>query len=359
VEDFIWINPNIINTVYIDSRPRRVIPIAEHNIYKSVYDLIIRGIPLRDGKYHKRVKEQLDGGKRIRWNSKKIEVWASRTQKNIRDIAYSFKQKGYQENNDDPICAIIDSKGKIHQCGNGIHRLSIAKVIGLQRIQVQITDRSHDWIDTCETFRRTSRKRRSLGGIYQAPPHPDLIEVPHKYGLERAYRVLNASIYGKTMVDIGASLGLLCHVFEDEGFKCTAIESGNISDLKLLRDASNKKFSIWNGDAFNYGKIDADVVLGLNVFHHMMKSGGSRKMKEFLRMINANQILMSIPRWPKEKFNLGIKMNSDKLFAEFVANYSGMNNVEEVGYDNVLRKMKDSLGRPDLLYGRRLFSLIK
>lgn len=158
---------------------------------------------------------------------------------------------------------------------SGAYKLSIARILRLEKIPVRIVTRHRKWM----TFQKEIvyyAGGRGSGKTYQPLTHPDFLNiVPSAWG-SRRFEIIKGtlSVRKGTLLDIGANWGYFCIKFEEEGFDCYAVENNPTSlyFMKRLRQIENKKFKIINRSIFQYReKTDFDVVLALSIFHHFLK----------------------------------------------------------------------------------------
>src|SRR4030042_4138608 len=103
--------------------------------------------------------------------------------------------------------------------------------------------------------------------------HIDLQDIPSHHSHERFETIRSNVEQGhRSLLDIGAHWGCLCHRFEEEGFRCTAVENEaeSLFFLRKLRRAENREFTVVDGSIFSLtekGPLRHDVVLALAIFH--------------------------------------------------------------------------------------------
>lgn len=157
---------------------------------------------------------------------------------------------------------------------DGRHRLSISKILGLTEIPVQVTVRHQEWSD----FRNDIMAYASHndGKVYAPLLHPDLSHIPSAHGHERFEMILeNLPVKSGNVLDIGSHWGYFSHRFEEAGFTPFAVEAneGFLPFIEKLKKANNRQFEIVKKSIFDFrGKSDFAVVLGLNIFHHFLKT---------------------------------------------------------------------------------------
>jgi hypothetical protein len=126
---------------------------------------------------------------------------------------------------EDEIIVSIGPEGEFIFCNwGGQHRLSIAKILNLNKIPVQILFRHKKWME----FRKeilTYIRREMNGKALHPLLHPDLSDIPSLWS-EKRFKIIEESLTIKNgiLLDIGAHWGYFCQKFTEIGFQCTAIE---------------------------------------------------------------------------------------------------------------------------------------
>ena len=201
---------------------------------------------------------------------------------------------------------IIGPKGDLIHC-NGQHRLSIAKLLNLDKVPVQILYRHKNWLK----FRKeilTYLRREMKGKALQPLLHPGLSDIPSLWS-DKRFKIIKHNLTTKkgTLLDIGAHWGYFCHKFEEMGFQCTAIESStkNVYFMKKLKWAERLSFNIISKSIFDYkdcedfeDDLNFDVVLALNLFNQFVdieEKDLYSKFAEILGKIKAKEIYFQIP----------------------------------------------------------------
>jgi hypothetical protein len=200
----------------------------------------------------------------------------------------------------------IGSEGElIHR--NDQHRLSIAKLLNLDKVPVQILYRHKNWLK----FRKeilTYVRREMKGKALQPLLHPDLSHIPSLWSNKR-FEMIKQNLTTKkgTLLDIGAHWGYFCHKFEEMGFQCTAMEGSmrNVYFMKKLKRAERLNFNIISKSIFDYkdcenfeDDLNFDIVLALNLFNQFVdieKNDLCFKFAEIFGKIKAKEMYLQIP----------------------------------------------------------------
>lgn len=223
---------------------------------------------------------------------------------------------------------------------DGRHRLAIAKILGLSRIPVLVTWRHKKWFTFKEEIVHYAKSHG--GRTYQPITHPDLSDISSIQGDTR-FRLINSNLpfRGGSLLDIGAHWGYMCHKFEDEGFRCYAVETDpeNFYFLNKLRIAEKRKFTAVRADiSVFWEKNEFDAVLALHVFHHYLKSEELyNNLIRFLRCLRM-KVMFFEPHLPSDSHMHGAYRNySNEDFVKLIAKNTGLRRWECIGYGEEAR----------------------
>ncbi len=256
----------------------------------------------------------------------------------------SIKSKGYRGqsdlggSDDDEILAALGRDGR-YILLSGAKRLAIARLLGLASVPVNVTTRHNRW--------EASRQRvlayagRHEGRVYQRVLHPDLVDLQAHHDedrlpiLKRAFEGYNLA--GKKLVDIGAHWGQMSAAMEKLGFTVTAVEANPQSAkfTRMLRDAMENKFDVWEGSVFEFPGIgEQNVVLALNIFHHFLKAQETYDgLVSMLKRLNADMIVFAAHVYERKgpDFQNAYRNYPPEEFAKFVSELSRLPKIELVG----------------------------
>ena len=220
---------------------------------------------------------------------------------------------------------------------DGAHRLAIAKLLGLNRMPVQVSIRHPAW----DTFRRhlILQARHNKGKLYQRVPHPDLDVIGYSHDCTERMELIRPHLDRTTgrLLDIGANYGMFCHYMEDLGFDCVAVEMdpAHVELLKKIRGVFNRKFAVEEGSIFDvdlakYGQFE--VFLALNIFHHFIKAKGTHdRLADFLARTPMNCIIFE-PHKAEELENARYYRNyGERDFVAFVQEHSRLGRQRRIG----------------------------
>ena len=221
----------------------------------------------------------------------------------------------------------------------GLHRLAIAQLLALPQIPVLVTRRHEQWARLRHALIKIVLQR---GFFHQPFNHPDLDSLPALYGNELGAR----SMYGNerwqfivnslplssgTVLDIGAYFGYFDHRLEALGFVCTAVEPDeeNLEVLKRYRAMMGRTFAVREQSIFDIEEADFDIVLALNIFHHLVRTKREyEQLVAFLRRLRCRAMYFE----PDD--NAGVEAYrrfSDEEFVAFVLQHSVLNEARLLG----------------------------
>jgi len=219
---------------------------------------------------------------------------------------------------------------------DGRHRLAIAKILRLPKIPVVVAWRHREWA----LFREEILdfvKQNSAGKTLHPLIHPDLSDIPSLNG-DAEFRIIksNLSVDCGTLLNIGANWGYLCHKFEEEGFRCYAVEPSlhNYYFLKKLKIAENRKFTTAHADITRiFEKSHYDVVIALDVLYHYVKtSEGYNKLVDFLQRLKTKEMFF-LPHLPSDiQMREAYRNYNKQSFVKFIAENTGLTDYVCIGY---------------------------
>ena len=219
----------------------------------------------------------------------------------------------------------IDRNGRFILFDN-LFMFALFKLLNVDTIPIEVIIRHPLWLKFGSEF----LKFQSIHGeLYQPLIHPDL-RFKSSYTDER-FLIIKESLTTRegTLLDIGANLAYFCHKFEEMGFNCYAVEirPSNVHYMKKLRTIEGKKFKIINKSIFDLEeKLDYDVVLALNIFHHFLREKELyHKLIELLGRLDVGTMYFQ-PHDPSEEIMRNAYINYDnEQFVRFIVKNSCLN----------------------------------
>ncbi|MCR4307975.1 MAG: class I SAM-dependent methyltransferase [Candidatus Berkelbacteria bacterium] len=231
------------------------------------------------------------------------------------------------------IAVHIDRDGRYIFC-NGAHRLSIALVLGIERIPVKVCIRHAKWQTFCLNV--SAHAKDNNGKVYQPITHPDLSHIPSAHD-EKRFAIIQSHLPQSKgrILDIGANWGYFCHRFEEVGFDCWAVEFDpeNQYFLNKLKIAQDRKFRVIAQSILDFHEDSHfEVVFALNIFHHFLKSKEDYfALINFLQRINMSLMIFE-PHHTSEPQMKGAYRNFEPDdFVQFVIKHSGFSHYELIG----------------------------
>ena len=260
-----------------------VIAFEELDVYRALRDRFVKGVSWEQTSFFHNILNKIESGT-VKWDCRNKQDLVARTCE-LDALYREIKNHGYKLQSETPnetafpyhtydeVSVCIGRNGQF-LFDDGRHRLSIAKILKLQTIPVQVTTRHKEWDDFRQQILAYAEEHGGM--VYSPLLHPDLSHIPSVHGHKR-FDIIKSHLpltHGD-LLDIGAHWGYFCHRFEAEGFNCYAVESAelHLKFLEKLKQAEGKRFHIIRESIFDYReKTNFDVVLALNILHHFLKT---------------------------------------------------------------------------------------
>ena len=328
------------------------IPFEEFDVYRGLVGRFLQGKTWEETDYYHRVLGQVLGGFHKRGMTTKEDVDAR-----MRDIDLIFekiKGEGYKPLSDldpgdrrvypgdeDEVTIRIGRHGAL-LFEDGRHRLSIAKILGVDKIPVKVTVRHQRWFDFVREV--WAYAEENDGKIYNIISHPDLDSVPARHGWDRFHMIKNSlPQQSGTMLDIGAHWGFYCHQFEALGFDCIGVEAErrHAYFAETLRRAENRSFELIQGSIFEYrDRSEFDLVLALYIFHHFIKT---RELHEafigLLRRLRMKAMVFGCHNKDQKAMQIAYRNYSPEAFVELILDHSNLTKARHIGTEAGRREL--------------------
>ncbi len=318
-------------------------PINEHgDVYTILEKRVKQGMAFCDIDEFQDHLRRIDTGKIVDSCASHEEYYA-RWQA-IEQLYCAIEAEGYRRQQDletknplDEIRVQIGRRGEL-LFEEGVHRLAIAQLLQLERVPVIVTRRHKDWADLRRDVIRIAVQR---GFVHQPFNHPDLDTIPRIYGNElhdqAAYgndrwTLIKESLPVSTgsVLDIGAYFGYFAHRFETLGFECYALEPDpqNLAVLRRWRDIRGMGFTVWPESLCSIRQFDFDVVLALNIFHHLVITKQQHdQLVDFLRQVRCQAMYFE----PGESSSEAYRPFTEREFVTFVLDNSRLTRARQLG----------------------------
>lgn len=306
----------------------------ELDIYTSFKDRFIGKKQWNETSYYSTTRNRIINGESP-WKMKSLSDFEERLKnldllfKNIKSNGYASQQQlikssGLKKSKDE-ITVRIGRFGELI-FENGRHRLSIAKILSISKVPVIITWRHKKW-NKFQLLLNKFKNKSETDCLFPEIQNPD-IEIPTNR-IDYKYQIIktNLQFEGGTLLDIGANLGYYCHKFENDGFKCFAIEwdEDKFTLLNEYKIISKKNFTAIKSEKFELiEKTRFDVVLAFNVFHYGLNDSESfNKMELYLKHLKVKTIFfdLSFPKHSKKEVNNNLSIDE---FIKFLCNNTGL-----------------------------------
>jgi len=316
-------------------------------VYKAFKERIEEGAEWQDTEYYERVIKELESGGLHNWDIKNREDIDKRCKyldslyESIRDNGFRINRSICNKNSTfDEIDVNIGRNGE-YLFQNGVHRLSIAKILGIKYIPVMVFVRHKEWQDFRE-YVISYAKQQKRDRLYQPILHPDLAEIPYYdlegHNCEDIMTAIKLHLGPKKglMLDIGANIGFFCHKFEELGYQCYAVERDPVTFriLEKTKIAENKKFAVINKSIFDVEfitKMKFEVVLALNVFHHFLKTETEFiKLADLLRNLKTEQMFFEAHQYDDVQMKDAFVNYTQPEFVDFILQHASLNKSEVV-----------------------------
>ncbi len=221
---------------------------------------------------------------------------------------------------------------------DGRHRLAMARILGIERIPVNVVVRHQEWARFRHVISDYIGPRK--GRVYQTIDHPDLSDFPAHHGLERLGMLREAfagyDCRDKRLLDIGAHWGAMSQEAAKLGFRCTAVEANKrcARIAERLSTATGAGFDVWHGSIFDFPDVERQqAVLALNIFHHFTKTEAlHEQLVELLGRMRA-EIMVFEPHAsdPPGQMRGAFRNYPEQEFVELVATHGGFSNSTYLG----------------------------
>jgi len=265
------------------------------DVYEAFKKRINEKVDWKDTEYYKRILGEVKSGNFIYGIRNEHDL--DERCKYLDSLYETIKKEGYHLNRYNYIQNVTFNEIDVNigRTGeyifrDGIHRLSIAKILALKYVPVTVCVRHKNWQEFRDFLFFNSEKLYNKR-LFKPLVHPDLVDIPIKnrrYNPENLWKAIKFSLEkdAGAMLEIGAKIGFWCHKFEDLGYDCYAVEQDPelFYIMQKIKVAEKKKFKIINRSILDVGfiqNIEFDVVLALDVFYHFLKT-----KKMYFQLIN-------------------------------------------------------------------------
>lgn len=323
----------------------------ETDVYVALKEVLIEGKGWKKTIYFQRLLDAVKKGEPPYFCVDENDI--NQRCRNLEALFYAIKDHGYKTQReliksrkfadhlaiDDEVTVSVGRYGDF-LFSDGVHRLAIAKILGIPQIPVKIAVRHTEWMKFASELLQYAKAQG--GRLYQPAAHPDLADIPAFHNCEDRFLMIkeNISVRKGQLLDIGANLGYFCHAFENEGFECYAVEEApeELYFLRKLRRAGNRKFAVVAENVYDWSQfrlIHFDVVLALNVFHHALRTEQSYyKLVDLLHNSHMGELFIELPTQEEMEgahFRDFYKKYTPREFLNFMIEASRLKKAELIG----------------------------
>ena len=248
-------------------------------------------------------------------------------------LAASISEHGYRSQAElatdqpwDEVMVAIDRRGRVVFV-NGIHRLAVARALGVEFIPATVLTRHRDWVMFRSQLLRFVSDSRA-GRAYQPITHPDLRSIESAHDEQRLELIVPALPQSPaTVLDIGSNLGYFCVELAALGYACSGVENQetNAYFAAGLADAAGAEVIFHRGSIFAAELGQYDVVLALNIFHHFLKQRDTmEELSELLGRLETRQYVFQAHDHGEAPMQSAFWNPQPDEFAEWIAERADM-----------------------------------
>jgi len=308
--------------------------------FLALKDHFENGTPLMETSFYRKILARTEKGE-ILWGCHNIDELFQRCN-DIDKLYHSIKNRGYMSQKElgnsaylDEVTINIGRDGEI-LFEDGHHRLAIAKLLKLDGIPVIITKRHSEWVKFKKEILASAMLKDYK--IYQPLNHPDLSDIPSMHS-DKRWNIIkdHLPIISGSVLDLGAQWGYFSAKFEELGFDCYAVENNpkELYFLNKLKKFTNKNFKVIPKSILDLESLDSyDVILGLNIFHHFLKSKKDfEKFKMLLNKIDSKYMFFEPHSYNEIQMQNAFINFHDKEFLKFISDNSCFKKYDLIGSD--------------------------
>ena len=179
---------------------------------------------------------------------------------------------------------------------------------------------------------------RRKGKIYAPIDHPALADIPSEHGADR-FELIASHLHSfpslRTALDIGTHWGFFAHRLEQRGLEVTAVENMQeyLKFLYRLRSLYGDRFTVYEKNLFSMqGVLQYDLVLGLNIFHHFIKTKETYcQFLDFLARLRCKVMFFQAHSPGEGQMQQAHRNFAPEAFCEFLIEHSCLNHVQRIG----------------------------
>jgi len=339
-KDIYYINPQQIQQETSWEWDRNWELFEKNTIYIGLKERFIQKKKWEDTQYYLKFSEKIKGWK-LMWNCASPEKLLERC--SLLDNLFNDIKNNWYKLNEDSLTGWYDEVsiniGRQWELlfNDGAHRLTIAKILWLQKIPVRIIVRHEHWFQFFKHLQSVLPNQRS----YQSLWHPDLdtnfiIDHPCHDRFDIFSEHLPSATKGSKSLDIWWNIWFFTRELEKKWFQGYIIEheSFYLEILKAFKKSLWYSYEIIAEDMFNWSGITKhkfDIVLALSIFHHFIKTEDfHKKLVKLLNNLDTKMIIFEAHDQNEQQMHWAFKNYSPKEFVEFIMKETGLKNYEKL-----------------------------
>jgi hypothetical protein len=262
------------------------------DVFEAIKERANKQVEWQDTKYYKRILREVKRGNFLYGIKNKTDLdtrcrYLDSLYVNIKRNGYHLSRNIYHKNITFGEVEVNIGRDGDYIFRDGIHRLSIAKILGIKSIPINVFVRHKKWQDF-RNFLFTQAKHCGRQ-LPQSPIHPDLLDIPYDKEPEEIWKKIKLHLSDPgPMLDITAKMGFWCQKFEDLGYMCYGIEKDRdlYQIMERIKKAEGREFQTFNKPLFELEflkKINFKVVFALNIFQNLSRKKGYFELITFLK----------------------------------------------------------------------------
>ena len=163
--------------------------------------------------------------------------------------------------------------------------------------------------------------------------HPLFEMAKHHRGDDRQ-KIFNSYFpvnLNKSVLDIGANMGLISHYFLAKEASVTSVESNFLfAHIMKTRLSAFSKHKVLSDSIFNLKNYNYDIIIALSIFHHFLRTETLYlKFQKLLRDLKCETMLFE-PHSTKNGFEGAYIDFSEEEFCSFIVENSCLNHFEKI-----------------------------
>ena len=289
----------------------------------------------RETSYYNRVAKLIDDGQRS-WGCNTRDQLDERCL-GLEKLYRDMRDNGWVDGEElDRVGINISRDGEV-LFNNGRHRLVMAKLLGLEKIRVNINVIHAEWQKFIDD------EVVAYGTPYAPLHHPTLQHVPSHHGRDRLDRILanvSPELWSReprpSLLDIGSHWGFMGIPFAQQGWDVLSVESSaKHSRIQSKLTGMYPTFTVESADIFSLEaeRIQTSVVFALNIYHHFIKTEALHtSLIRLLGDLRCQEMFFESHRVTEGQMEGAFRNYEPEEFCQFLIEHSVLENFEFLGH---------------------------